>query len=417
MARQVTSQAPGNRYHSLDSLRATMMMLGLVLHTSINYVPILPVDAGWPYQDAQTSPMFDWLIVFIHVFRMPVFFTVAGFFAAYLLETRGAPAFLRHRWNRIGIPLFVGVLVMLPATGGAMFYAQQFSAAPPLPDTAPQAASLDVLWNNLLMHLWFLYYLLLFCLAAALLASLARRVPEGWRIAFLDIFGRFVNRGMIVILAALSGITLHQMESWSFDYHGGLLPPARIPLSYALFFLFGWLLYLRRDALDGFKRPAWFNLAAGIVFFLVHRHFVNTGCADMHLCNTTATLEHVGAIAFLAPAVWFLVYGFLGVFLRYLDTPNPRWRYLLDASYWMYIVHPPVVMVLPTFLAPVALPAGIKFALVLGVATILILISYHYCVRSTFIGRQLNGRRYPRRFPWRSPVASEQPFSDGSNTP
>ena len=48
-----------------------MMMLGLVLHTAINYVPVLPVGIGWPYQDAHTSPIFDWLIVFIHVFRMP----------------------------------------------------------------------------------------------------------------------------------------------------------------------------------------------------------------------------------------------------------------------------------------------------------------------------------------------------------
>ena len=394
-----------------------MMMLGLVLHTSVSYMSVLPADSGWPYQDAQTSPVFDWMVEFIHVFRMPVFFTVAGFFAAYLLETRGAPAFLRHRWNRIGIPLFVGVLVMLPATGGAMFYATQFSAQPPPSMADMQAASSDVLWNNILLHLWFLYYLLLFCVAAVLLALPVRRVPERSRIAFLDIFGRSVNRGMIFILAALSGIILYRMESWVYDYHGGLLPPARILLSYALFFFFGWLLYLRRDALDGFKRPAWFNLAAGIVLFLIHRHFHDAGCGDMVVCNPNATREHAGAIVFLAPAIWFLVYGFLGIFLRYLDTPSTRWRYLLDASYWMYIVHVPVVMVLPTFLAPVALPAGIKFVLVLSVATILILISYHYCVRSTFIGRQLNGRRYPRRFPWRSSIANDQPFTDRSNTP
>lgn len=395
--------SPVDRYHSLDSLRATMMMLGLVLHTSVNYVPDLPVGLGWPYQDAQTSPIFDWLIAFIHAFRMPVFFTVAGFFAAYLLATRGASAFLRNRWSRIGIPLLVSVPVMLPAMAGAMFYAQQFTAQPPPPPkTDLQGVSPDVLWENILMHLWFLYYLFLFCVAAALLAPLVRRVPERFRSAFLSVFGRSVNVGALLILAALSGVILYQMKSWSFDYHGGLLPPARIPLSYALFFFFGWLLYFRRDVLEGFKRPAWFNLTAGIVFFLVHLHFVDAGCGDTRFCDSAAVREHVGAIAFLAAAAWFLVYGFLGVFLRYLDTPSPRWRYLLDSSYWMYIVHPPVVIVLPTFLAPFALPAGIKFVLVLSVATLLILISYHYCVRSTFIGRQLNGRRYPRRFPWRA---------------
>ena len=118
-----------------------------------------------------------------------------------------------------------------------------------------------------------------------------------------------------------------------------------------------------------------------------------------------ATGEHSGAIAFAAPAMWFLVFGFLGVFLRYLDKPSARWRYLLDASYWMYIVHPPVVMVLPALLADVPLPTMVKFILVVGVATALILLVYHYAVRPTFIGAQLNGKRYPRSLPGR-PTAS-----------
>jgi ABC-type multidrug transport system ATPase subunit len=39
---------------------------------------------------------------------------------------------------------------------------------------------------------------------------------------------------------------------------------------------------------------------------------------------------------------------------------------------------------------------SIKFPLLLAIATALLLASYHYFVRSTFIGEVLNGRRYPR---------------------
>jgi hypothetical protein len=38
----------------------------------------------------------------------------------------------------------------------------------------------------------------------------------------------------------------------------------------------------------------------------------------------------------------------------------------------------------------------VKLVLVATMATGLILVIYHYFVRSTFIGEQLNGRRYPR---------------------
>ena len=102
---QSAESADGNapripRYHSLDRLRASMMFLGLVFHASITYLTDLPEDVPWPYQDERTNPFFDWLIDFIHVFRMPVFFMFSGFFAVYLIRTRGTKKFLRHRWSR-----------------------------------------------------------------------------------------------------------------------------------------------------------------------------------------------------------------------------------------------------------------------------------------------------------------------------
>jgi hypothetical protein len=42
------------RYHALDALRATMMLLGLVLHSAVSYTA-RPLGAAWPYHDQQTS--------------------------------------------------------------------------------------------------------------------------------------------------------------------------------------------------------------------------------------------------------------------------------------------------------------------------------------------------------------------------
>jgi len=92
--------------------------------------------------------------------------------------------------------------------------------------------------------------------------------------------------------------------------------------------------------------------------------------------------------------MWFMAYGLIGLFLRYMDKASARWRYMADASYWIYIVHVPFVMLLPLLLATVPLPGIVKLALVSVTATGLILVTYHYFVRPTFIGKQLNGRRY-----------------------
>ena len=72
-----------------------MMLLGLVLHSAVNYV-VFPLGPAWPYKDPATSTVFDILVFVIHLFRMPVFFVAAGFFAAMLMERDGARGILRQ---------------------------------------------------------------------------------------------------------------------------------------------------------------------------------------------------------------------------------------------------------------------------------------------------------------------------------
>jgi glucan biosynthesis protein C len=97
--------------------------------------------------------------------------------------------------------------------------------------------------------------------------------------------------------------------------------------------------------------------------------------------------------------MWFFIYGFLGLFLRYLEKPLPPARYMADASYWMYLVHLPCTIVLPALLSGLPLPTVVKFSAVAGITTLLTVVTYHYWVRATVIGQVLNGRRYPRTPP------------------
>ena len=84
--------------------------------------------------------------------------------------------------------------------------------------------------------------------------------------------------------------------------------------------------------------------------------------------------------------------------MRFRKDESRLWRYVSDSSYWLYIVHLPLVVGLQVALARFALPFWVKFPFVCTVSTILLLVSYQYLVRSTLIGFVLNGRRYP--FAW-----------------
>ena len=151
-----------------------MMLLGLVLHSAISYFPFPDDYLDQIYLDAKSSPFFDYLVKFIHSFRMPVFFVMAGFFAAFLFDTRGAMGFLRHRWQRVGVPLIGAWIVVYPVTAACSIYANSLSTGPTLRALASDTVSLEHLLSTLLLHLWFLYYLLIFCVIAVLIAPLLR---------------------------------------------------------------------------------------------------------------------------------------------------------------------------------------------------------------------------------------------------
>lgn len=98
-----------DRRHDLDALRAGAMLLGIVLHASMTFVP-----GAWLVQDSRPNALFGLLLAVIHGFRMPLFFLVSGFFTAMLLRRRGVRGLLRQRASRILLPCLVGVATIVP---------------------------------------------------------------------------------------------------------------------------------------------------------------------------------------------------------------------------------------------------------------------------------------------------------------
>jgi glucans biosynthesis protein C len=75
------------------------------------------------------------------------------------------------------------------------------------------------------------------------------------------------------------------------------------------------------------------------------------------------------------------------------DTKLPWLSYLADASYWWYLWHLPIVMILQIWIADWSLNGWLKLLMILAVTVAILLPSYHTMVRYTFIGRILNGMR------------------------
>jgi peptidoglycan/LPS O-acetylase OafA/YrhL len=93
--------------------------------------------------------------------------------------------------------------------------------------------------------------------------------------------------------------------------------------------------------------------------------------------------------------MWAFVAGVLGLFVDRCPGASRIWRYLADASYWVYLAHLPTVVALQVAVGRWPVHWSLKYPLIVAVAVPVLFLSYHFLVRSTFIGRQLNGRTYP----------------------
>ena len=164
MAVKMSLETVGNknpRYHGLDALRGIAMLLGILLHASIPYFSrLVNIEWMWPADDDQ-SVVLLLLFDFIHAWRMPLFFLLAGFFAHLLLERRGLRSLILNRITRVGLPLLIfgtitALLIPLLWIYGwtGSFDLQSFQ------NTAAKGLDLKSS-GGVIAHLWFLYYLLL----------------------------------------------------------------------------------------------------------------------------------------------------------------------------------------------------------------------------------------------------------------
>jgi glucan biosynthesis protein C len=149
---------------------------------------------------------------------------------------------------------------------------------------------------------------------------------------------------------------------------------------YGLFFALGWWLRGHRELLMIFAKRWLVLVALGLVAAVMVRF-------DLVLVWDAA---YVRALVTTAS-----VFGWVGFFVRYLDHPSEQVRYIADASYWIYIMHAPLLVAMQIWWADWALPWWVEIPLINVFTLSVLVLIYGWAVRPTWIGAWLNGRRYP----------------------
>jgi glucan biosynthesis protein C len=387
------------RFHSLDAVRAWALLAGIVLHATMSYLPGFGA-LNWPIADQSTSETLGLAFFVIHIFRMSLFFIVAGFFARLLRERLGTAGLVKNRLRRIGLPLVTAMALILPLTIGAIIWAavqMGIKGGPPPQANAPLIGP-PIPWA----HLWFLYLLLvLFALTLPVRALIARLDAGGsFRASVARMMAASVDSRVAPLLLAVPVSAALLAAKWWLPWHGipvpavGLVPNFPGLLAYGTAFVLGWLMHRESRVLSALAADWLLYLSMAMVATLVaiflageRLHF------SLRPMEGFARVAYAGAYAL---ASWCWCFASLGAAVRFLGQPPPRTRYLSDASYWMYLVHLPIIWLMQAWILRWPLHWSVKFSLILAVSMVLLLASYHWLVRGTFVGVFLNGRRYPR---------------------
>lgn len=379
------------RYHYLDNVRVLAMFAGVLFHAALAYSPLL--HNLWFTSGSESSASIDIVVFFTHLFRMPVFFLVSGFFAVMMLQKKGISDFLKNRSMRILLPL----VIFFPLLAATIFLSIGW-ALENIDNLSPMLQFIKAMQNNpdapppplSTMHLWFLFNLFLFALTTSVLykfsffqSKLVKKISSAKFILFV--------LPLLMIPAMYSQSAPHPAaekfypELWSFGFYG-------------LFFILGCLIFLKQsllDELEPYKNILWVvSLFAYAIFYsLLPTAIPAEELMKIATDGFEPTLSHIKLAtceAFIA--VYMTIYCLL-LGRKFLNRPNKLLKLISDSSYWVYLIHLPILLMIQFALTDINLNMWFKFMISTSVTLIVTMLSYMLLVRRTPIGWLLNGKK------------------------
>lgn len=359
----------GARLAYLDGARSVLMLLGVVLHAALAYAP----HGQWLIADGSQHPFYDWLVELIHLFRMPAFFAISGFFCAMTLSKLSRRTFLRKRLLRIGLPLLTTALLFnLPLS---------LLLSGIWPKFSPEHADYW-LHGRWVMHLWFLWTLVLFFLLSAVSLRLWQPLLQRHR---LPAWGLLLVPLLTVIPVAVAKLLPAAYEGvlWLGSPYEWLRDGVWFGLGLILFHWSAWLQQLTTSSRG----------KLGAALLTVFGFFFATAAGWLAPANLAGKI----AVALLSgAAVLASVHLCLSFFHWLFPHDRPWLRKLADSAYSVYLLHHPIAVLLAWGLLSAPLSHWQKYGLVLLPAVALSLLIHQWLIlRVPLLRLLLNGVRHP----------------------
>lgn len=233
--------------------------------------------------------------------------------------------------------------------------------------------------TSLFSHLWFLWFLC-WLIPAFLAGAWVIGRWEGLKMPRWLVVSPASFLWLIPLTALPQSLMASGVGAFGADTADGLIPPPHLLLYYGVFFLYGALYYASDDHEGRLGRGWWWMLLVAL-------------CVAFPLGMASASVGRPLSVLGQVAYAWAMSFALMGLVRAFLTKESRAIRYVSDSSYWLYLVHLPLVIAAQVVVRDWPIPGPIKLVLIAGVITAFLLVTYQLIVRYTWIGRLLNGPR------------------------
>lgn len=339
----------GRKYY-IDNLRSLAILL------------LFPFHAAQIWSGGEYSGFYIWshtntvLYVFstaVYPWYMTLLFAIAGMSCKYALLKRTNKQFVVERVKKLIIPFFFGVLALVPVmtyTAEVFFngytgtYWQQYGLF------FTKETDLTGYHGGFTpAHLWFLLYLFIISLTTLLVISLQKKqLPEFkvCSVSYLSIILLFIPEWLCQYILNIGGKSLGQ---------------------FMILFLFGYYILSEESILQKLKQYRFISLAICILSGGLYTY--------LYCFKYVRNIGITGLYIFFG---WIGIITLLGIGQSTLDFHNRLSVYLAQASFPVYILHMPVLVVTGFFV--LKLPVGVtgQFLLIVLISFIATFLIYEF---------------------------------------
>lgn len=327
------------RRYDLDWLRVIAIIILLYYHVGMMYV-----SWGWhiKYEPAG-SPFLEFIMRFLHQWRMPLLFLISGAGTYYALGKRQAGGYAWERVKRLFFPLVFGMLVIVPPQiylervfreglniSYWEYYPQVFNFIP-----YPKG---DFSWH----HLWFVAYLFVYSLISLpLLLWIKSKSAQKFKNFLLWLC---LKQGGVLWLALPVVASQIALRPFFPEETHALTNDWAYFVFYLMPFLYGFILSTDNQFITSISQQRRTLLYATLIttvimYVMAYGNFFDDSKEEVTWLEIIYVIDKI-------LLMWFSVAATLGYGYRYLNFNHPILKKLNEGVYPFYILHQTVIIVI-----------------------------------------------------------------------